>query len=139
MQQGSSDKVWIENLPEIPGLTLEQKLDLGNILSKQYQDVGKQMEKKMAILQVSGNPEQLSVKQSETQQKKLEKIDKKIEKITQKYDKKVRKLLTEEQYRVYLEKKQDARFRSQRSFEGESQNGEKMRPPMGGNHPSPQN
>jgi hypothetical protein len=131
----ADNKVWIERLPEIPGITLEQKLELGNILTKEHQAVEAQMKKKMEIFRDSGNPEMLSPKQREKQQKKIEKIDKKIQSINQKYNKKVRKILSEEQYRVYLERKSEARFRQSPFGDGQDRERGGDRPPMRGGNP----
>lgn len=136
-QNSEDEKFMIEKLPDIPGLTLEQKLDLGNILSKEQQAVSVQMKKKMELIQISGNPETLSDKDRAKVQKKMEKIDNKISKINEKYNKKVKKILSDEQYRIYIEKKKDARFRQERPKNGERRprNGERPeggQPPMGG-------
>ncbi len=44
--QHENDKMWIEKMPEIPGLTLEQRGKLGDAIYKEWEKVEKQMSKK---------------------------------------------------------------------------------------------
>lgn len=132
--RNSDSKVYIEELPEIPGLTLEQQLKLGKFVSAEHEQIGKQMDKKRALMEQSGDPDLLSQKQLEKQRKKMQRIDKKIAKIRTKYDKKIQKLLTDEQYLVYIERKEEIKFRPGSRNE-ESSGGERPDGRMGESPP----
>lgn len=110
---GNSGQFWVMKVPDIPGMTQDQRRKLVDALSKEEEDVSKLMDSKKELdlkeLRYAG----LSQKDKEKQMKKIAKIDSKIDKTREKYDKKYRKILTEEQYRIFIEKKKDVEFKGQ--------------------------
>lgn len=113
----SEDKLILEHFPEIPDLTLEQREKVGSILSKEREDIEKQFKKKRTI-EKEITPD-ISDKDLKKKQQKLEKIDKKVQDIREKSNKKIKRELSEEQYRVFIEKREEFKFRRHRpQFQG---------------------
>jgi hypothetical protein len=88
----------------------------------------KQMDKRRKI------EEQIVESPTEKQQQKLHKIDLKLQSIKEKTNKKVAKVLSAEQFQVFLKKRTEFRFRPQG---GQPPRGDGQRPerPSGGNGP----
>lgn len=129
----------IIGLPEISGLTLEQQEKLSKEITNERKDISKLMQKKNEIRIDSENPG-ISEKQRQKLSEKIVKVDEDIKKKEAKYDKKYRSILSEEQYKVFAEKKKDIKFTGQRpsgnrpqrgDFEGRPENGpgNEMMPP----------
>lgn len=122
---GGEDKIILEFFPEIPDLTLQQREKVGTILTSERKDIRKQTEKKMEL----GRLDTMSEQDREKNKKKLDKIDKKISEITEKSNKKIGKVLNDNQYHVFLEKREDFKFRGNRERPHfQKEDGERRRP-----------
>lgn len=110
---GNSGQFWVMKVPDIPGMTQDQRRKLVDALSKEQEEVSKLMESKKELDLKEMRYAGLSQKDKEKQMKKIAKLDAKIEKTRLKYDKKYRKILTEEQYNIFIDKKKDVEFRGQ--------------------------
>lgn len=112
MRQSFSEaetKPILEEFPSIPNLTLEQREKVGSILTKEQQDVAKQMDKKREIeLNRIEDPTDKNI------EKDIQKIDAKIVAIKEKSNKKIKKDLSDEQYAVFLEKREMFKFKHQK-------------------------
>jgi hypothetical protein len=108
----SENKVVLDHFPEIPGLTLEQREKVGSILASERKDIQSQIEKRRECEEKANHPG-YSSKDKEKQWKQMEKIDKKIEDIKSKSDKKIKKILSEEQYLVFVKKRDEFKFKEQ--------------------------
>jgi hypothetical protein len=126
----------LDSFPEIPNLTLEQRMDIGNILTDEHKAVRKLESQKHELFRKereTAEPDQTAM---EKNRKKIAKIDGKIQKRIDKSNKKVAKKLSAEQYRVFLEKRQDFRFGNGRppmtpGERGGTPNGREGMPPRG--------
>ena len=107
----SSEELVLEHFPEIPDLTLKQREKIGTVLVDERKDIQKQLEKKLEI-EKNRKPD-ASEKDLEKQHEKIAKIDQKIQDIKSKADKKVKKLLSDEQYLVLIEKRGEFKFKQQ--------------------------
>jgi hypothetical protein len=107
---GEPDKLMLDHFPDIPGLSLEQRADIGVILTKEQKENGKQMQKKRQLLEEKKNPF-ISEKKQRKIQKNIEKADRNIERQIDKSNKKIRKILSEEQYRIFIKKRSEFQFR----------------------------
>jgi len=114
--RGSSEdeKIILEHFPEIPDLTLEQREKVGTILTGERKDIGKEMQNKHKIEMELRQNEEMSEKEINKNKEKIEKADKKINEIKEKSDKKIKKVLSDEQYIVFKEKREEFKFKSQR-------------------------
>jgi len=126
----------LDSFPEIPNLTLEQRMDIGNILTDEYKAVRKLEAQKHELFGKERETAQPDQKAIEKNRKKLAQIDGKIQKRIDKSNKKIAKKLSAEQYRVFLEKRQDFRFGNGRppmtpGERGGAPNGREGRPPRG--------
>ena len=109
-------QICITDFPEITGLTLKQNLDLSNIVTAEQRD----------ILKLSDQKEDLQVKidHAENQKnvdkntKKMAKLDDKLQQVSQKADKKIQTILTNDQYKEFLEKKDQIKFGTLPAFRG---------------------
>ncbi|MDR3217807.1 MAG: hypothetical protein LBU22_02340 [Dysgonamonadaceae bacterium] len=106
-----AEELRLDSFPPIPDITLEQRVDVGNILAKEQKDTFKLHQKKRELLEKDRQSPEKSEKDRKKMQKEMDKIDSKIEKRIEKSNKKIRKILSEEQYRVFLEKRNDFIFR----------------------------
>lgn len=102
--------IGIMRLPDIPGLTDEQREKLTKTLSDEQKDIEKINQKREDYRIQIENPS-LSEKAKANGQKLMEKQDKKAEKTRVKYDKKYRKILTEEQYDFFITNWKEIEFR----------------------------
>ncbi|MDR2707103.1 MAG: hypothetical protein LBC02_15125 [Planctomycetaceae bacterium] len=101
----------LDSFPPIPEITFEQRMNVGNILMKEQKDIVKWHQKKRELLEKDRQSPGRNEKDRAKTQKALAKIDTKIDKRIEKSNKKIRKILSEEQYRIFLEKRNDFRFR----------------------------
>lgn len=122
----SNEKPSIERFPEIPDLTLDQRMKVGSVLSKEMQNICDQVDKKRQI--EKSIQEETSGEKREKLQEKLGKSDKKIQSIRDKSNKKIKRTLTEEQYFVFIEKRADFKFRQ--PPKNKPMDDRKMRPPF---------
>lgn len=107
----SSNKPILDHFPEIPDLTLKQREKVGTILTNEREDIQSQLEKRREI-EMKLKPD-TSDKEREKQKKNIDKIDKKIRDIKEKSDKKIKKELSDTQYQVFIEKREEFRFKEQ--------------------------
>lgn len=112
MQQrsGNQDDFMIMGMPDIPALTLEQREKLSKTISDERKDISKLMKEKNDYKRESDNPG-IAGKERRKLLEKVDKTDEKIKKKEEKYDKQYRKILSEEQYNIFSEKKKDIEFR----------------------------
>ncbi|MDR1738432.1 MAG: hypothetical protein LBR66_06425 [Candidatus Symbiothrix sp.] len=126
----------LDSFPEIPAITFEQRVDIGIILSKEQKDVLKLFEKKRELLDNEHQTTEMSETEHAKTQQKIAKIDGKIAKRKEKSNKKIKKLLSEEQYQIFLQKRHEFRFSNQRPpmspQQRGSMNGREGMPPAGG-------
>lgn len=106
------EKLILEVFPEIPNLTLEQREKVGSIITKEMKDVSKQLDKKRQLM--PKRDEVISEQDMEKQRQKIEKVDKKIADVKEKSNKKIKKELTDEQYQIFLEKREEFKFKQHR-------------------------
>lgn len=111
MQRQAEDEYWVENLSVVEGLTLDQKNKLSDILVKEQKDIAKQMEKRRTYQKSFEKNENLSEKEIDKRLKKMDKIDADIQKIKSTSDKKISKLLSEEQYKTFTQKRGEIKLR----------------------------
>ena len=128
----------LEVFPEIPDLSLKQRERVGSIITKEMKDVSKQMKKRHELMVEKKEP--LTEKELTKNKEKSEKIDKKIAEIKEKSNKKIKKELSEEQYKVFIEKRDDFKFKRQRRGGSRMGDGERRERPArpsfdGGNGP----
>ena len=107
--RSTTENLVLEHFPEIPDLSLKQREQVGTILTKERKDVMKQMEK--LHQNDDKDPQTLTAKDLEKIDKGRAKADKKIKDIESKSNKKVEKVLTDEQYAVYLLKRTEFKFK----------------------------
>ncbi|MFV0535777.1 MAG: hypothetical protein ACK5M3_00215 [Dysgonomonas sp.] len=114
MQNGNSNSggqdFILMSMPDIPGLTLEQREKLSKAISDERKDMSKLMDEKQELRMKSDNPG-LAEKKRQKLMEKMIKADNKIKKNEEKYDKKFRSILTEEQYQFFMKKKKDIEFK----------------------------
>jgi hypothetical protein len=104
------EQLRLDSFPEIPDITLEQRADVGFILVKERQDVLKQVRKKRELMEKDKQSPDRSEKEKAKTQKNLAEVDGKIQKQIEKSNEKIRKILTDKQYQVFLEKRNDFKF-----------------------------
>lgn len=114
------DNFIITGLPDIQDLSLKQREQLSKALSDERKDVSKLMKEKQELEREAQNPG-LASKDRVKMMEKAEKTDDKIRKKEEKYDKKIRKILSDEQYLQFKEKKNEIRFLDQRRPNGQRQ------------------
>lgn len=107
----SGEKLWLSNFPEIPDLTLEQREKLGSALSKEIEGINKEMKKKEELINENNNDLDISDSDIEKNNKKIKQIDEKINKTKDKTNKKVQSFLSVEQYQIFIEKRDEFKFR----------------------------
>jgi Spy/CpxP family protein refolding chaperone len=104
----------LEFFPEIPNLTLEQRTEIGNVLSDEQKYIRKLESQKHELMKKEREATAQDERKIEKNQKKMAKIDGKIQKRIEKSDKKIKKKLLNEQYLIFLEKRGEFRFSTQR-------------------------
>lgn len=105
------DKPILEHFPEIPDLTLQQREKIGTILTDERKDINKQMDKKKSAERKKDS--EIDENELQKQQKEFDKIDKKIQDIKSKSDKKIKKILSDQQYLAFVEKREEFKFKRQ--------------------------
>ena len=112
-QSNSSNKeqLILEKFPDIPNITLTQREKIGSILTDEHKNISKQLDKKREI-EMKSSQSELNQKDLDKQKKNLDKIDKKIDDIQTKSNKKAKKILSDEQYMVFIEKRKSFKFKS---------------------------
>ena len=106
----------ITDFPEIAGLTLKQNLDLSTIVTDEQRN----------ILMLTDQKQELQVKidhannQKEVDKntKKMAKLNDKLQQVSQKADIKIRAILTNDQYKEFIEKKSLIKFGMLPAFRG---------------------
>lgn len=104
-QQGAM----ILGIPDIAGLTLEQREKLSKEITNEHQSRAKLIQKKEELVIDTKNPG-MAEKERQKLFSKIEEYDKKIKKNEEKYDKKYKKILTEEQYNTFVANKEHIKF-----------------------------
>ena len=99
---------FIVDFPEIPDFSPTQKGKVSPILIQEKKEVDKQVEKKLKSEEKLASD--LSAKNQEKEKKNIADADKKIAEIKDKSNKKIQKELGAEQYRVFLEKRDEIQF-----------------------------
>ena len=106
--RNGEEELMLDSFPTIPNITLEQRVDIGIIMTNEQKDISKQIEKKRKWVEKFDTASNTSDK--EKAQKNIDKIDKKIGKRIEKSNKKIRKILSDEQYAIFLEKRNQFKF-----------------------------
>ena len=106
----------ITNFPEITGLTLKQNLDLSTTVTDEQRNILKLTDQKQE-LQVKIDHAN-NQKDIDKNKKKMAKLDDKLQQVSQKADKKIRAILTNEQYKEFMEKKDQIKFGTLPTFRG---------------------
>jgi hypothetical protein len=104
------EQLRLDSFPEIPDITIEQRADVGIILVKEQQEIFKQVQKKRELMEKDKQSPDRSEKEKAKMQKNLADVDGKIQKQIEKSNEKIRKILSDKQYQVFLEKRNDFRF-----------------------------
>jgi phenylalanyl-tRNA synthetase alpha subunit len=118
MNYDKPDDFVIEHFPPIPDLSLKQRADVGAVLTKEQGKIDRQMQKKRQLVEKENKSSaNKSEKAREKFQKKTNKIDQKINQLRDNSNKKIKKILSEEQYRVFMEKRDEFRFRKEPSMQ----------------------
>lgn len=102
----------IYNIPQIPNASLEQRLQLSEILTKEHEKVSAQIQKRVILEQEMEKTIETDKdpKKTEKGKEKIAKINQAIQKIENENDAKIRKILTDEQYQFFIENKKDIKF-----------------------------
>jgi hypothetical protein len=108
--RGGAEQFRLDSFPPIPGITLAQRVDIGTVLTKEQKDIVKHLRKKRELMENDRQSPGRSEKEKEKTQKDMAGIDGKIRKRIEKSNQKIRKILSEEQYRIFVEKRNDFRF-----------------------------
>jgi hypothetical protein len=134
--QSSERKFTLETFPEIPELTLEQRMEIGLILGNERKDVETLMRKKRELMAEEQKSTDRDAKKIEKNNKEQIKIDKAIQKRIAKSNKKVKKKLSAEQYAVFLEQRDNFKFRMDTPPPARPErNGKEGRPDFGNGNP----
>jgi hypothetical protein len=105
-----SNELVLDYFPDIPGLSLEQRVDIIMILLKEQKSINGEPQKRLQLAEKKENSV-LNDKEQRNVQKKIDRLDQKIQQKMDKSNKKIKKILSEEQYRVFIEKRAEFRFR----------------------------
>ncbi|MCL2651794.1 MAG: hypothetical protein FWD60_12345 [Candidatus Azobacteroides sp.] len=106
----------ITDFPEITGLTLKQNLDLSTIITDEHRNLLKLSDQKQD-LQVKIDHAN-SQKDIDKNTKKMANLNEKIRQVSIKADKKIQTILTNDQYKEFLEKKDQIKFGMLPTFRG---------------------
>lgn len=123
-QINGDDKMILEYFPEIPNLSLTQREKVGSILTKERKDIAKQLDKKRNL---EIGYKELTEKDREKNKEKIEKIEVKINQIKEKSNQKIKKELSEKQYSVFKEKREDFKFKHHRGNRPDPMNREQTK------------
>jgi hypothetical protein len=105
----TNEKLVLDFFPEIPRLTMEQRMEVSNIMSDEQKDIRKFESQKRELMKKE-REEKPDEKKIEKNRKKALKIDEKIQKRIEKSNKKIKKKLSNEQYQTFIEKRNEFRF-----------------------------
>jgi len=106
----------ITDFPEITGMTLKQNLDLSTVVTDEQRNILKLTDQKQE-LQVKIDHAN-SQKDIDKNTKKMANLDEKIRQVSIKADKKIQTILTNDQYKEFLEKKDQIKFGMLPNFRG---------------------
>ena len=109
------DQIRIIDFPKITGLTLQQDLDLTSAVTNEHKSILKLTDQKQE-LQVKIDQAK-NQKEADKNTKKMAKIDDKIQKISLKAEQKIRSILSDDQYKEFIEKKDQIKFGIQPNYE----------------------
>lgn len=119
------------NFPDIPGVTLEQRLDLTELVAKEQKEILPLKEQKRIIEAELHETPDLTEKASNKKQKEIDKINSKITKTESNYEKKIKKILNDEQYQFFQENKKNISFNKPPRGRGDGQKQDpRQRPQM---------
>lgn len=110
----TTDEYWIMNFPEIPGLTQDNKRKIIDLLAKEKKEIDKLIREKMDLEDQMFNAVNPSEKEVSKLSKKIDKVESNIRKKGDSYDKKYKKILNNEQFILFKEKKRDIKFKKPR-------------------------
>jgi len=102
------EKVQILEFPEIAGLDVNQKLKLFSILKNERKNFLMLSDEKQSL--EMANSRTTKQKEIDSNLKSMSKLDEKIKKESLNAEKKIRSLLGEEKYKIFLEKKDQIKF-----------------------------
>ena len=112
-RQQAEETLILEFFPEIPNITMEQRIEVGIIMGDEQKRIRKFESQKQELMEKEGeeDPDEKEIEKNRT---KIRKIDGKIQKQIEKSNKKIKKKLSDEQYQVFLERRNDFRFSVQK-------------------------
>jgi hypothetical protein len=124
----------LETFPDIPDLTLEQRRKTGEVMTDEQKAIRKLDRQKHELHHRQMQAVDWDEKKIEKNREKIEKTDEKIAKRIEESNKKVKKILSEEQYEVFIEKRNDFKFNIQappipRFRDGDTESGFPQGPP----------
>lgn len=112
-RQQAEETLILEFFPEIPHITLEQKMEIGIIMGDEQKRIRKFESQKRELIEKEreANSDEKEIEKNRT---KIREIDGKIQKQIEKSNKKIKKKLSDEPYQVFLEKRNEFRFSLQK-------------------------
>ena len=106
----------ITDFPEITGMTLKQNLDLSTVVTDEQRNILKLTDQKQELqVKIDHAKNQKDV---DNNTKKIASLDEKIRQVSIKADKKIQTILTNDQYKEFLEKKDQIKFGMLPTFNG---------------------
>ena len=109
MNYSGAEKIILVNFPDILYLSFQQRADIEAILTKEQEVTDKYIQKNRQLVE---ELKKTSLRENEKSkiQKNIKKNDRKIKQKAGKSNKKIKKILIKEQYRVFIEKRDEFRF-----------------------------
>jgi len=104
------DQVQIADFPEIAGLNVDQKLKLFSIVKDEHKNILMLTDQKRVLQGNINRTDSTKQKEIDKYKKSMAKLDDKIKDVSLKADKKIKSLLPEEQYKAFMEKKEQIKF-----------------------------
>ena len=109
-------QICITDFPEITGMTLKQNLDLSTVVTDEQRNILKLTDQKQELqVKIDHANNQKDVDKNT---KKMAQLDEKIQQVSQKADTKIRAILTNDQYKEFIEKKDQIKFGVLPTFRG---------------------
>jgi len=102
------DQVQIADFPEIAGLDVTKKLKLFSIVKDEHKNILKLTDQKQGLQEVNNRSD--NQKDIDKNLKEISKLDDKLKKESQNADKKIRSALSNDQYKEFIEKKDQIKF-----------------------------
>ena len=102
------DQIQISEFPEITGLEVDKKLKLFSIVKEEHKNILKLMDQKQELQAINNRTDKQ--KEIDRNLKNISKLDEKITKESQNADKKIKAVLTNDQYKEFVEKKDQIKF-----------------------------